>query len=543
MNRPGQTKWLSNDYVKFIRFGQWRIEQTGEGVLGFVTSNSYLDNPTFLGMRNSLMHTFDEIYILDMHGSVLKQERAPDGTRDEGVFDIQQGVAIGLFIKKRSMNKSLARVFHADLWGKREETGGGGKYNWLAENDMGTTEWEELTPQSPLYLFVPRDESLSGEYATGWAANEIFSRENGAAQGIVTTHDEFAISWTREEAIEKVERFLTTDSEAETQRIWNLRSTRDWQYENAKRALRDDAWRNQVVPILYRPFDNRVTVINRNVAVHRREKAIYHVLGKKNLGLCLGKASQVVGGDSWNLCLISRNFSDANLFRRGGNRFFSLYVYPRETPTNVGNLAQPNLNQEFVEEIASAVRLEFVTDGMGDLKNSFGPEAVLGYIYAILYSLEYRRRYLDFLKTDFPRIPVTSDQTLFVDLVRIGERLITMHLLEAEGVQKRSPGFAVAGSNRVEKVNYSPPANGNQGRVWINDTQHFNGVDVEIWNFIIGGYQPAKKWLSDRKDRVLAYTDIAHYCRMCSVLGETLATMIQIDETIIKHGGWPLKSE
>ena len=168
-------KWLNDDYVKFIRFAQWRIERTGEGVLGFVTNHSYLDNPTFRAMRKSLMDTFDEIYLLDLHGNSKKKERAPDGGRDENVFDIQQGVAIGLFVKKRREGDGgLARVFHADLWGEREAGPDGGKYGWLAANDLESTRWTELTPKTPRYLFIPRDEALAEEYEAGKGLTEVF---------------------------------------------------------------------------------------------------------------------------------------------------------------------------------------------------------------------------------------------------------------------------------------------------------------------------------------------------------------------------------
>ena len=215
LKKPAQAKWLSDDYVKFIRFAQWRIERTGEGVLGFVTNHSYLDNPTFRGMRKSLMDTFDEIYLLDLHGNSKKKEQPPDGGRDENVFDIQQGVAIGLFVKQSDGNNGTARVFHADLWGERETGQNDGKYGWLAANQISTTAWKELSPRQPQFLFIPRDEALADEYEVAWSVPDIFSPNGDPAPGIVTTHDQFAISWNSEEAALKVERLLATASEEE----------------------------------------------------------------------------------------------------------------------------------------------------------------------------------------------------------------------------------------------------------------------------------------------------------------------------------------
>ena len=408
LRKPAQAKWLSDDYVKFIRFAQWRIERTGEGVLGFVTNHSYLDNPTFRGMRRSLMDTFDEIYVLDLHGNAKRKERAPDGGIDKNVFDIQQGVAIGLFVKRADGGFGPARVFHADLWGERESGRDGGKYGWLAANDIDTTEWTPLSPRQPLYLFVPRDEALLDEYDAAWSIPDIFSPNGDPAPGIVTTHDQFAISWSREQAAAKIERLLDTASEDDARAIWRLCRQKQWQYGRAKEELEKGRWRGRIESILYRPFDVRTTVFDRNVAVHRRERVMRHMLDGQNVGLCIGRAGQVIGSITWDVCYVSKSPSDFNLFRRGGNCLFPLYTYPTLEQSEVGMTREPNLGAEFIEALGSAVGLEFVPCGSGDLETSLGPEDAFNYIYAVLHSPEYRRRYADFLKSDFPRVPLTS---------------------------------------------------------------------------------------------------------------------------------------
>ena len=537
LKKPAQGKWLSDDYVKFIRFAQWRIERTGEGVLGFVTNHSYLDNPTFRGMRHSLMETFDEIYLLDLHGNTKKKERTPDGGKDENVFDIQQGVAIGLFVKCKDADNGLAKVFHADLWGEREAGPDGGKYGWLAVNSAETTDWTELSPKPPLYLFIPRDEELLEEYEAAWSIPSIFSPNGDPAPGIVTTHDQFAISWTPEEAATKVERLLATSSEDEARDQWRLCSQNQWQYDQAKQELTGGSWRGQIKPVLYRPFDVRATVFDRNVAVHRRERVMRHMLVGPNLGLCVGRAGQVIGSDTWEIVFASKFSSDLNLFRRGGNCLFPLYIYSTKKSARVGERRVPNLNSDFVKAFSSATTLDFIPDGTGNLTTTFGPEDVFHYIYAILHSPEYRRRYADFLKSDFPRVPVTNCGALFESLAALGKRLTALHLMEADDGE--APVFPVSGDNRVEKVSYAPP----QRRVWINNEQYFDGVAPDTWEFTIGGYQPAEKWLKDRKNRPLSYDDIAHYCRLCAALAETPRIMASIDETIEAYGGWPLVQE
>ncbi len=531
LKKPAQAKWLSDDYVKFIRFAQWRIERTGEGVLGFVTNHSYLDNPTFRGMRHSLMRTFDEIYLLDLHGNAKKKERTPGGGKDENVFDIQQGVAVSLFVKHADTDDAPAQVFHADLWGEREAGPGGGKYGWLAANDIKTTEWAELAPKPPLYLFVPRDERLIDEYKAAWPIPAIFAPNGDPAPGIVTTHDQFAISWTREEAVSKVERLLATKSEEEAREIWRLCSQDQWRYERAKLKLADDSWRERIAPILYRPFDMRTTVFDHNVAVHRRERVMRHMLAGPNVGLCVGRAGAVIGSNKWNVAFISRNSSDFNLFRRGGNCLFPLYTYGK-------GMRKANLDQEFVAEISSAIGLEFLSEGVGNLTAKFGPEDVFHYIYAVLHSPEYRRRYADFLKSDFPRIPLSDDLALFAALAGLGKRLASLHLMEAEG--KDTPAFPCKGDNRISKIHYAPPTDVLPGRAWINSKQYFAGVAPETWDFAIGGYRPAEKWLKDRKGRVLSFDDITHYRRICAALAETPCIMARIDREIEARGGWPL---
>ena len=538
LKKPAQAKWLSDDYVKFIRFAQWRIERTGEGVLGFVTNHAYLDNPTFRGMRRSLLETFDEIYLLDLHGNAKRKERAPDGGKDENVFDIQQGVAIGLFVKRADAGRNPAQVFHADLWGEREAGSDGGKYGWLAANDVASTEWAELAPRPPLYLFVPRNEALIEEYEAAWSVSAIFSPNGDPAPGVVTTHDQFAISWTPEEAAAKVERLLATQSEEEARGIWRLCKQNQWRYDRAKQELADGSWRERVEPILYRPFDTRTTVFDRNVAVHRRERVMSHMQAGLNLGLCTTRSTEIAEG--WEHAFVSRvPIQHHAVSIKEVNYLFPLYLYPAETPADVGTNRESNLDADFVERVHVTLGLDFIGDGMGDLSSTFEPEDIFHFIYAVLHSPEYRRRYADFLKSDFPRIPLTSDRALFATLTMLGQRLASLHLMETEGADL--PSFPHKGGNQVGKVHYVlPSSEEGMGRVYINRDQYFEGVRPDTWEFAIGGYRPAEKWLKDRKNRVLSFEEITHYRRVCAALAETRDTMARIDQVIEEHGGWPL---
>ena len=503
-------KWLNDDYVKFIRFAQWRIERTGEGVLGFVTNHSYLDNPTFRGMRQSLIETFDEIYLLDLHGNSKKKESAPDGGNDENVFDIQQGVAIGLFVKRANGDGGPARVLHSDLWGERETGPDGGKYGWLAANDVESTRWGELTPKSPRYLFIPRDETLAEEYEAGWGMTEVFPINS---VGIVTGQDKVAIRWSDNEMTQVTRELMS--------------------------SLGEEMDEELVTPILYRPFDIRYTYNSDHVITRRRHGVMRHMLAGPNVGLIATRQVSVDSG--YSHVLASRFLVDNRCVysSRGIMFLMPLHTYPTEEQERLGLERQPNLDNGFVEAIGSSLGLDFKPHGSGDLKKSFGPEDVLHYIYALLHSPEYRRRYADFLKSDFPRVPLTGECELFAVLVGLGGRLVSLHLMESEA--EGAPGFPEVGDNRVDNVRWVAPGCDSEGRVFINSSQYFDGVTPDVWRFSIGGYRPAEKWLKDRRHRTLSYDDITHYGRMCAVLAETPRVMARIDEAIDQHGGWPLR--
>lgn len=553
LQKPGQAKWLQDDYVKFIRFAQWRIDKTGAGILGFVTNHGYLSNPTFRGMRLSLMKTFDEIFVLDLHGNAKKKERAPDGGPDENVFDIQQGVAISLFIKHKNISQGLGQTFHADLWGKRGSISEGGKYGWLAENTVNSTKWTELVPRSPGYLFTPRDESLSDVYESWWPVTEIFSQNGDPAPGIVTTHDQFAISWTCEQAESKVELFLSTASENEARDIWRLCSQDQWNYERAKKELADGSFRKRKQQILYRPFDIRYTILDRNVAVHRRERVMRHMLAGDNLGLITTRAVEIQAG--FEHVFVSKHITQHHtVSTKEVNYIFPLYLFPSEQEIASGlyraDDCRPNLALEYISRLENRLGLQFIETGRGDLRETIGPEDVLHYIYAVLHSPTYRQRFDQFLRADFPRVPSIDDIELFRALVVMGRQLTQLHLMESSALNQMEISFPVPGDCLMEygHPKYFPPNSSlpgqkvplTQGRVYISKDnrksgkrgQYFEGIAPEVWAFQIGGNQPMKKWLEDRKGMALSFADLKHYQHMGFVLAETERLMEEIDTAL-----------
>lgn len=533
-------KWLQDDYVKFIRFGQWRIEQTGQGVLAFITPHGYLDNPTFRGMRQQLMQTFDAIYILDLHGNARKKEVTPDGSKDENVFDIMQGVSIGLFVKGGHQRG----VFKADLWGGRDA-----KYAWLQNQKVVFDEtWTRLEPQKPFYLFVPQDADISLEYQQGWKVTSVFLLNN---VGIVTGKDSEAI------AID---------------------------YENTKTlASLKHISNDSIHPLSYRPFDQQFVVYDDLTVTRKRYDVMRHFLFRSNLAMSIGRAGQVIGSEVWDIIFSSKFMTEFNLFRRGGNNLFPLYLYPTNgelLDTSEWPLSEhgrrPNLSRAFVAQVAAKLGLRFVTDGRGDLAETFGPEDIFHYAYAIFHSPTYRTRYAEQLKIDFPRLPLTADLDLFRQLVAHGVDLVALHLLEDdyEGASWASPlhegeGSGVRAITRfvagkhgalVGTMNKTRAYDNTLKRIYLDsanvkDASYFqfdDSISTEeaeaTWDFQIGGYQVLHKWLYDRRasggesGRVLTEADLTHYQRVVAALYHTRQVMSAIDAVIESHGGFPLGS-
>ncbi|MBM4273173.1 MAG: DNA methyltransferase [Deltaproteobacteria bacterium] len=518
-------KWLHDDYVKFLRWGQWRVAQTGRGVLAMITNHGYLDNPTFRGMRQQLMQTFDEIYLLNLHGNAKKKEVCPDGSKDENVFDIQQGVAIGIFAKTPG-NPGPARVLYADLWGLRE-----GKYKTLAEMGLADTPWQELQPGPPFYLFVPQALDLRDEYDRGWPVNEIFPVNS---VGIVTARDSLTIGWSEEAIWERVKDFASLPEEKAREKYHLGHDVRDWKVKLAQDDVKKSGPdRKRVVPILYRPFDVRFTYYtghSRGFICMPRPEVMRHLLASRNLALITTRQTR----DKWAALATANIMGHKSLAAFDINFLFPVYLSPQGIFEQGGRVA--NLNPKFIEDFSGRLGLAFIPEGRGDLAATYGPEDVFAYAYAVFHSPAYRQRYAEFLKVDFPRLPLTGNKSLFAALVGLGAELTALHLLESPALDKLITRFPVAGSQVVDKVHYDEK----HGRVYINADQYFDGVPPDAWAFQVGGYQVLHKWLKDRKGRQLSFDDLHHYQKIVKALTETIHLMNAIDAAITAHGGWPI---
>ncbi|MDD2455674.1 MAG: N-6 DNA methylase [Kiritimatiellae bacterium] len=533
-------KWLQDDYVKFLRFAQWKIEQAGCGVVGMITNHSYLDNPTFRGMRQSLMRTFDDICILDLHGNSLKKETCPDGSPDKNVFDIRQGVAIAFFVKRRPARagggadaKAEAAVRHAELHGTREA-----KCAWLDAHDAAGTRWRKLEPRSGSYLFIRRDETSMRRYERYPSMPAIFPVNS---VGIVTARDSLTIHWKPEDVWSTVTVFSKMEPELARRGYGLGKDALDWQVTLAQRDILDSGpARDRVTPVLYRPFDMRHTYYTgrtRGFICRPRAEVMRHMLAGENLALCVGRQGQVVGAGEWSLCFCSNMIEDLNLFYRGGNVNFPLYLYPepgqpKKDKAGVGRYVAMMLFE--TKERYGARRPNLDAAVVDALSAAYGkapaPEDIFRYVYAVLYAPAYRKKYAEFLKSDFPRIPFTADAKLFKRLATLGAKMISLHLLQSPELDPPACRFEGEGDGRVGKDRKAGLRYDTEGaRVYVNGAQHFAPVPEAVWTYQVGGYQVCEKWLKDRKGRRLEVEDIRAYCRIVTALCRTVELQYEID--------------
>ena len=517
------SKWLNNDYVRFLRFAQWRIETTGYGVVGMITDNGYLDSPTFRGMRQCLGRAYDSISILNLHGNSNKRERCPDGSPDYNVFDIQQGVAVALFAKGESRSTDCSpSVHYSDLWGTREL-----KYPTLLSSDVGSTQWTALHPSSPEYLFVPQDDSLREEYERGWFLKDVMPL-NGP--GMTTARDAFVIDFSDTPLVERARTFMDPQlGDAEVQERLGIAKKKGWDVSEARRLLREDTHpMSEIIrPVLYRPFDERRILYHPSVVWRTVQPVMGPMIKRANIGLIATRQTR----DQWDVFVTRCAMTHKSMAAYDINTLFPLYHAPA---------ADDVLHLEPRDSASEANMAKGFVEAASQLGEDLGPRGLLCYIYGCLHSPTYRRRYGAFLTRDFPRIPLTSDRDLFRELCRLGARLVTLHLMEADDLPPITT-YPVPGDNRVEKVRYTEPGQGaEQGRVWINATQYFEGVPPEVWEFHVGGYQVCAKWLKDRKGWQLSYADLTHYQYVVAALAETISLMREIDGVIEAHGGWPI---
>lgn len=478
---------LSDDYIKFIRYGQHYVEKNGEGILAYISNNSFIDGIIHRQMRKSLLECFDKIYILDLHGNSKKQEVCPDGSKDENVFDIMQGVSINIFVKKKLKSKKLAEVYHYDLFGKRDF-----KYEFLSDNNLKSVNWNKLEYSQPNYFFVKKDFDELINYEKYLDLKELFLQNS---IGIVTGKDEDLVKYDSCEF--------------------------------------DEKYNNTISKFYYRPFDFKYTIFDNSVLQRARYKIMKHYFNKDNFGLNIPRQSKLKGTEA----LIDKNIMCKHLIT-GETYNFPLYLYHDEN--SLTNERTPNLNLEIVKEIEEKLGLKFVNDEIPQERGqkiedstTFAPIDILDYIYAVLHSPNYREKYKEFLKIDFPRVPFPKSET-FWQLVNLGGKLRSLHLLEDSSLDNRI--IDIKGEAELKITNklakQDTVISDNLVTLNLNSEVSIINIPLVAWEFYIGGYQPAQKWLKDRVERTLSRADLKHYNRIINALCKTDEIMKDIDNLL-----------
>lgn len=512
---------LSDDYVKFIRYGQYYVDKNGSGILAYISNNSFIDGLVFRQMRKHLLESFDTIYILDLHGNAKKKEVCPDGSPDQNVFDIMQGVSINIFVKTGKKKKAeLGNLFHFDLYGKRQN-----KYDFLQYNDLKTIEWSKLNISAPEYNFYVVNQITKSEYSLFLDIDLLFMIK---ASGIQTEFDELSLHNDKTQAID-VANAIKNNSVENILELYKYPVSKKNKIIQAKQDLESNvvSYEN----FAYKLFSDKTAIYTgktNGIMGRPRYETMRHLL-RPNVAFITMRTQ--VDTISPNTYFLSNKPIDKNFY--GFQTYaFPLYLYPETTAQQTihqSNERTPNLNPAIVKQIADKLGLTFVPEkNKGTEQTELAPIDILDYIYAVLHSPTYREKYKEFLKIDFPRVPYPKDAATFWALVKLGGEIRQIHLLESAVVEHYITQYPINGDNVVVKPKYE------QGKVFINETQYFDNVPQVAWEFYIGGYQPAQKWLKDRKDRKLEFEDILHYQKIIVALTETERLMRAVDEVEIE---------
>lgn len=558
-----QVQALSNDYAKFFRIAEYFRDKSGVGIIGYISDNSYLDGILFKDFRTRLVNDTNGVNIVDLGGN---NRRLGAAEEDEGVFDIRQGTSIlltRLLPNSPSKAPSIVR-----LAGKREY-----KYDALARSGLGDFQYSNFLEFGPNLADSGSPTTSAAEKSN--SLSDIFSAETRGARklsvfgaGIATRHDNFAVSFSVEEQVGKLRDFMDPqNAELLLRQRYGLCSTAHFSFRLAKQVGFDEA-RGSIRPVLYRPFDWRVMAYHdRLVGEFRHE--VFRNIDAEHLALL---TTRRVTGGGFSHSLVTDGLAEYKAATHDRNtQVFPLFIKGDETGLAI-QATRPNINEDFARMFGSDMGLFYLNrspigtikvsgnnkalredtldapwDGRGDLTDNFGPRDLFDYIYAVLHSPGYRRRYAEFLESDFPRIPTPKNSATFAALASIGRQLVGLHLLRSEEAPVLdAPDIRFAGTG-VARVERGYPEYQN-GKVMVSATRWFEDVPRETWEFHVGGYQVCEKWLKDRAGkggknpspgRVLTGEDILHYRRVVTALTETRRLMVEVDRVIDEHGGWP----
>lgn len=552
-----QIQSLSNDYIKFLRFGEWQIAQSGVGILGLITGHGYLLGTQPRDLRNHLSDSFELCFCLDLHGSV---RRAGTGdVDDEPVFEIMTGVAILIGLRS-AIHHGKGTTFLASLTGRLDR-----KFAFLSDKTALNTgaDTQPHRPTAPYFYFARSEtaQNIGDEYQRYCDLPTLFGtgiRQNDKeiywATGFASQQDDLAMSFTRAEVDLKMKALAESQTFDELKQTYRLCTTDQWDYEEAKQFIRQKSWPQRVKQVAYRPFDRRWTVFDKHVLTILRKQVMSQLIGEgHNIALV---SSRAINDLRFAHCFVTTEPVDKIFISSKSST--NAYVFPLffKDDDMYGKKDRPNLSRTFLGSLAQSLDLQITSEN--GLPEGLTAEDIFHYVYGVLHSPSYRSRYDEFLKIEFPRLPLTSDAELFRKLYELGADLVAVHLIadDYKAASWRQNAYERGMANDDSKnplaqlitqfrgTGMADIAKGypkyKDGNVYINGARYFEGVPEEVWNFYVGGYQVCHKWLKDRRGRTLSDEDINHYQRIVVALNETIRLMVEIDRVIEEHGGWPL---
>lgn len=521
--KGGNSKGINNDYCKFLRLGQNFVDKLNEGVLAYICANTFLDTRLFRGMRYNLLQEFDDIYVINLHGS-SKRSEGTDDIKDECIFNIMVGVSINIFVKRKDADHTqLATVYYKDVYGTRKE-----KLEYLTKHKLEDIDFTILCPTSNFYVFRTRDEQKKNHYESGFNIKELFVE--GVSQGIKTGLDSIVLYNTCDE----IRNFCFDIKEMEDHEIMTKYNI-DINDANQKKLVKfrekyivsNFNPSNSFIQLQYRPFDIKWTVYNRIFMDRPRPEIGKNFVNKANWSLCLGQEGTALGDSEWSLAYITNIPADTNMIPRGGIYIFPMFNYYEN------GMKKINYAPAIRSQIESRINLCLQEDDETIRKEGcFLAIDLIDYIYAVLNSGEYRETYHDFLQNDFPTIPYPKDADYFFDMAMYGKQLREAHQLV--GIDKKDfiTQYPISDGDNIVTMRKFEETEDGKGRVWINKYRYFDNVPTDAWNLFISGYQPLDKWLKDRIGKELSGDDIRHYQKIVVALRKTIDIKEKIDEII-----------
>ncbi|MBN1471927.1 MAG: N-6 DNA methylase [Syntrophaceae bacterium] len=490
---------LSDDYAKFIRFCHWKIAQVGKGIMGLITKNTYLNTSAFKGLRKQLLKSFDKVYVFNLHGKLF--EKAPDGGKDQNVFDIRVGTSILVGVKTgKKKDESLAKLYYSELYGDRNT-----KYDYLEKHNISNTPFEKLDIDPTYFFFEKKNFNEAELYNSFWAVDEILDQN---ISGVTSGRDHFVLGYSIKELENRFNLFGTLKDSDLIKATFQFEDGSDFNIQDVKSKFKK-ADTEKIKPFAHKPFDNKFIYYDALFVDRDRKAVMQNFYLGSNLSLIIKKRHF---DNYYNHIFCSKDMVDKN-FLGGQSYVFPLWIYEKEGGL-FGASKKSNIKPEFEQTIEKQYKKKDLT------------ESIFYYIYALLYCPKYRESFAEQLQIDYPKIPFTADFKLFRTLSDIGKKLVELHLLTAKELSTPLIKFNGKGKSKVSEIDFKEI----DEQLYINETQFFSGISKAMWEWEVGKNKPIQRWIKNSKDKELGLNESIEFGKICSAIKLTFDKQAEVDE-------------